>query len=315
MRAGVALVGCVLLAACGGRVVQPQGGPAPKVTQSTVQVTSSSEATAKSGGSSSLRPIDAVRWREVVGTLKGVEVDETKPAMAPFGPWVTVSGATAAGYLDDTNVLLADLSRDGKNEAILRLVGADQLGVGVVVFTAGESGPELVGDASFYDSFGHNTRATIEAGDLVLRHDVGTGWEPACCYSGELTRRFRSDKQTMLESAAPLEIGNPEARGFTLDHFYWLLGQKNYDGAGFFLTDAERVRTSASQWPAWWALAAQMTVNMLSTPRADGLVPFRLVIATSDGRTLAWQGGAGMSYSPTLHIWQIEVISLQPESA
>lgn len=57
-----------------------------------------------------------------------------------------------------------------------------------------------------------------------------------------------------------------------------------------------------------------MTVNILSTPRTDDMVPFRLVIATTDGRIAAWQGAAGLVYNPSLHSWQISLVALQPEA-
>ncbi len=130
-----------------------------------------------------------------------------------------------------------------------------------------------------------------------------------------MTRRFRSDGTTIIEAAAPLEVGNPVTKGFTIDRFYFLLGQKQYDAAGLLLTDAEKARTAVSQWPSWWQSASQMTVNILNTPRSDDMVPFRLVIATTDGRIAAWQGAAGLVYNPTMHSWQIALVALLPESA
>ncbi|MCC6436386.1 MAG: hypothetical protein IT196_15225 [Acidimicrobiales bacterium] len=249
-----------------------------------------------------------------LGQIKGVSVDPSQPEVAGLGPWVTLSGG-AAGYLHETGAVFSDLSRDGHAEAVIPMVsGPDLVGTGALVLTPTDAAPERVGDDAFYGSFGTATRVTVESGELILRHLVGAGWEPSCCLSGEVTRRFRSDGTTMIESAAPLEIGNPAAKGFTIDRFYFLLGQKNYDAAGILLTDAEKARTAVSQWPAWWQSAAQMTVNILSTPRTDDMVPFRLVIATTDGRIAAWQGAAGLVYNPSLHSWQISLVALQPEA-
>ncbi|MEZ5233373.1 MAG: hypothetical protein R2749_11805 [Acidimicrobiales bacterium] len=254
-----------------------------------------------------------MRWPTELARVKGVAVDASQPAVTGLGPYITISGG-AAGYVAPEAAQLTDLSRDGHDEAVIPLVAADGTGTGVLVLTPTDGPPALVGNDAFYGSFGVGTRVTVESGEFVLRHFVGGGWEPACCLSGEVTRRFRSDGTTMIEAAAPLEVGNPAAKGFTIDRFYLLLGQKNYDAANLLLTEAERNRTAVSQWPSWWQSAAQMTVNILDTPRDDDMVPYRLVIATTDGRIAAWRGAAGLTYNPTLHSWQISLVALQPEA-
>jgi hypothetical protein len=272
--------------------------------------------TAPEASTTTLRALSTIPWSDAVGDVDGLVVDPSRPPAGDLGPWVNVEGTNAGGYLDAAHALVADLSLDGNPEAVVPLSpGAGLPGVGAVVFTPTEDAPALVGDAAFYGSLGPDTRVSIEGGELVVRQSVAAGWEPACCPSGELTRRFRSDGTTLIESAAPLEVGNLEARGFTIDRFYALVGQRNLDAAYAMLTESERARTAASQWPAWWALGSQITVNIMDTPRTDELVPFRLIIATLDGRILAWQGGAALQYHAPSNSWQIQLLSLQPEQA
>ncbi|MEZ5265133.1 MAG: hypothetical protein R2755_25910 [Acidimicrobiales bacterium] len=253
-----------------------------------------------------------MRWPTELARVKGVAVDASQPAVTGLGPYVTISGG-AAGYVAPEAAQLADLSRDGHDEAVIPLVAADGTGTGVLVLTPTDGTPPswatMRSTAPSASAPGSRSSRGVRAPPLRGR------WvEPACCLSGEVTRRFRSDGTTMIEAAAPLEVGNPAAKGFTIDRFYLLLGQKNYDAANLLLTEAERNRTAVSQWPSWWQSAAQMTVNILDTPRDDDMVPYRLVIATTDGRIAAWRGAAGLTYNPTLHSWQISLVALQPEA-
>lgn len=257
--------------------------------------------------------IDAFAWADRIDEIDGLIVDGAKPPVADLGPWVTVSEGGAAGYLDVARPLLADVSADGLNEVVLPLRSvAGQPPSGVVVFAPGEDGPRVVGDKHFYTSFGQDTRASIENNELVVRHFVGAGWEPACCWSGDVTRRFRIVGDRLLETAPPLESGNPMAMGYTVDRFYSFINQRNYDAALALLSTSERARFNLSQWPALFAQADQVSVSILSTPRADGLLAYRLVL-NSGGLFQSWQGGAAMLYNPPTHSWLIDLLSLQPE--
>ena len=261
-----------------------------------------------------LASLDVKAWTAVLGAREEIALDQTKVAVADLGPWIAMRQGGAAGYADLSRLVLADLSGDGRTEAVIPLVaGADRLGTAAVLFTSGEDGPAVVGDQKFYSSFGFNTRATLESGELVVRHSVGAGWEPLCCYSGEVSRRFRTNGIRVVETSPALEVGNVAAKGFTVDRFYSLLNAKNVDAAMAMLTDGERARTRDSLWPVIWSQAAQINVNILSTPRADGLFAFRLLVADGLGGVQSWQGGAELIYMHASHTWQIDLLSLQPE--
>ena len=49
----------------------------------------------------------------------------------------------------------------------------------------------LVGPNDFYTSFGYKTYHQVDKGDLVVGNVVSAGWEPNCCQSGYVERRFR----------------------------------------------------------------------------------------------------------------------------
>lgn len=265
-------------------------------------------------GGPDLATLDAKAWVTVLGTRDEIALDQTKAAVADLGPWISIRQGGAAGYADLSRIVLADLSGDGRSEAVLPLVGgADRVGTAAVLFTSAEDGPAVVGDQKFYGSFGFNTRSTLENGELVVRHSVGAGWEPLCCYSGEVSRRFRTNGIRVVETAPALEVGNVAAKGFTVDRFYALLNARNVDAALAMLTDGERARTRDSLWPVIWSQAAQINVNVLSTARADGLFAFRLLVADGFGGVQTWQGGADFIYVHATHIWLIDLLSLQPE--
>lgn len=306
------------LAACGGGLSDGGSSSTPRAVTSTVSVGSDgSTTTVGSTKTTELPALDAVVWAEEVARQEQLVIDETQPAITGLGPYVTYRDGGLAGYLDDQRVLYGDLSSDGAAEAMVPVVTSDGTttsGAGYLIFAPTPDGPALVGDRAFYQSFGFATTATIENAELVVRHSVGAGWEPACCYSGTVTRRYRTDHTTLIETSAPLETGNLDARTFTLDRYYALLGARNYDAAYALLSDDELKRTAESQWPALFSQAAQISTNMLTTPRADGMVPFRLVMASSDGRTQSWQGGAALAYSAATHSWRIDLLSLQPEN-
>lgn len=301
-----------VLGACGTEPA-PQRSTGPLLGPSATQQVDDET---QDGGSSGtdLSTMDAKAWAQVLASREEIAVDQTKTPVADLGPWISIRQGGAAGYADLARVVLADLSGDGRSEAVLPLVsGSDRLGTAAVVFTGGQDGPAVVGDQKFYGSFGFNTRATIESGEVVIRHSVGEGWEPLCCYSGEVSRRFRTNGIRLVETAPALEVGNPVARGFTVDRFYKLLNAKNMDGAMAMLTDGERGRTRDSLWPVIWSQAAVIEVSILSSTRADGLLAFRLAVGDGIGGSQSWQGGAGMIYLPATNNWQIDLLSLQPE--
>ena len=314
MRAGLALAGCLLLTACGAGGGPNGSAPSPKAVTSSSTVEKFNKTNTGNDSKPTFRGIDAISWRDEIGFLSELRADTTKQAITDLGPWVTVRDGGAQGYLDDRNVIAADLSGDGRKEVVVPLLaGAGGPGTGILVFTPTENHPELVGDAAFYGTFGFDTRASVENGELVVRHSIGAGWEPACCWSGEVIRRFRTNAAVLVETTPALESGNPVAKGFTVDRFYGLIGARNTEAAYALLTDAERARMGASRWPELFAQGDEVAVSMLSTPRSDGLLPFRLLIS-SGGRVQAWQGGAALIYNTPTHSWLIDLLSLQPES-
>ena len=305
----------VLLAACSAE---------PAAQRSTLTSTGGLQGGSGRNGSATDDTADASLALEELSTaalsqqiisVPGLSADASKPAATGLGPWITVREGGAAGYADLGRATLTDLSGDGHAEAVVGLVaGAGQPGTGLVVLGPGEGAPRLVGDSAFYASFGFAARGTVESGELVVRHNVGAGWEPPCCYSGEVTRRYRVVEDRLIETSPAFEVGNLVAKGFTVDHFYALINARNYEGAYALMTTVERERTKASLWPTIWSGGSQISVNILSTPRADGLFPFRLLIAGDDGGVQAWQGGVGLVYNPKLHSWLIDLLSLQPEN-
>lgn len=318
MRAGIAAVGCMVLAACGGGLTADKSSSTPRAVISTVPVAESRAGPGTTERSPlELADLNTVVWADEVAGHDELVIDPSRPGVTGLGPHVAYRDGGVGGYLDEQHVVLADLSSDGHAEAVLPLVAADgthTTNAGYLVFAPTPEGADLVGDSAFYHSFGLATVATVENSELVLRHSVGVGWEPPCCYSGTVTRRYRTDRTSMIETSAPLETGNLDARTFTVDRFYALLGQRNYEAAYAMLSAGELARTAGSQWPSLFTQAAQISTNMLSTPRSDGLIPFRLVVASVDGRTQSWQGGAALVYNPLTHSWLIDLLSLQPES-
>jgi hypothetical protein len=315
-RAAVALVGGVVFAACGDTVVVRDGAsPAarPVTTVVTATTVPSGAQAGQGSGNAAVRPIDLAGLPATVGRLDGVIVDGARPVAAELGPWVTVRGAVS-GYLDERAALSADLSGDGVDEVVLPLrAGPGQPAAGVLVLTPSRTEPIVVGDVAFYRSLGFDTRASVELGELVLRYRVGAGWEPPCCWSGGVVRRMRVVGAAVQEVMSPLEVGEPVAQGLTVDRFYRLLGARQAETAYAMLTAEERRRMLASQWPALFAGADEVTVTVGGAARPDGLLSFRLAIRTGT-RNASWLGGAGFVYDTLTHAWLISLLSLQPES-
>lgn len=260
--------------------------------------------------------LHTVAWAEVLPTLDGVSVDPNQTG-GP-GPYIAAGGAS--GFADLSKVSYEDLNTDGHDEAVIGLTtGVEMGGTGVIVLTATAGGPVLVPSDEMAASFGFGTRFEALHGEILVVYYVGSGWEPACCLSGQVHQRFRLYDGRMRLVAPPLEFGNPIAQGFTIDRYYSLLNARLYDAANQMLTDSARARLPSEPWMALFARSTAVKAEIGSNVRPDGLVPYRMLVTLPDGAgistTQVWAGGYSLDYSVERNQWLLDWFSLQYESA
>jgi hypothetical protein len=255
-------------------------------------------------------------WLAQLRATPGFSVDTTSPNTSPSQPYINISYAsTLSGYAVLDSITYGDISGDGFDEAIVAVYSGGTAGnTGLLVYQQDAANRiALVGPNEFYTSFGYKTNVRIDNGDLVVGNVASAGWEPNCCQSGFVERRFRVVNGRLAQQGQAVEGGYLGARGLTIEHFYSLINEKNFDTAYQFTTPAFQAREPFDKWKNGYASTKSVVAE--STPNDQaGPVKFKLtaVDTTPSGDlTRTYTGVWTLEYSTAKHQWLLDRAEVQ----
>jgi len=255
-------------------------------------------------------------WLATLRGTSGFSVDTTSPSTSAKQPYVNISYAPAlAGYAVLDSVVYADISGDGLDEAIITVYSGGTAGnTGVLVYQLDASNKlSLVGPNDFYTSFGYKAYGQPDKGDLVVGNVISAGWEPNCCQSGFVERRFRISGGRMTQQGQAVEAGYLAARSNTIEQFYSLINAKKFDAAYQFTTPAFQAREPFDKWKSGYGSTKSVDAQATSTEE-PGPVKFKLnaVDSTATGDlSRTYTGVWTLVYSTAKHQWLLDTSEVQ----
>jgi len=283
---------------------------------STAATTTRSTATTVVATTIKRADIETTDWLATLRAASGFSVDTVSPSTSAKQPYVNITFAPAlAGYAILDSVTYGDISGDGFDEAIITVFSGGTAGnTGLLMFQLDASNKlSLVGPNDFYTSFGYKAYGQVDKGDLVVGHVVSAGWEPNCCQSGYVERRFRVVNGRMTQQGQAVETGYLAARSNTIEQFYSMINAKKFDTAYQFTTPAFQAREPFDKWKAGYATTKSVEAQATSTEQA-GPVKFKLtaVDTTASGDlTRTFTGVWTLVYSTAKHQWLLDTAEVQ----
>ena len=316
-----------LVAGCGGgdnessvtlpplsvTTTRPPSSTTPATTAATT-----TRATATTGVATTLKRADikTTDWLSTLRNTSGFSVDTVSPSTSVKQPYINITFAPAlAGYAILDSVVYGDISGDGFDEAIIAVYSGGTAGnTGLLVFQLDATNKlSLVGPNDFYTSFGYKAYSRVDKGDLVVGNVVSAGWEPNCCQSGYVERRFRIVSGRLTQQGQAVEAGYLAARSNTIEQFYSMINAKKFDAAYQFTTPAFQAREPFDKWKAGYATTKSVEAQATSTEQA-GPVKFKLtaVDSTASGdQTRTFTGVWTLVYSTAKHQWLLDTAEVQ----
>ena len=291
--------------------------PSTSTTPATT-ATTTTRATATTGAATTVKRADikATDWLATLRATSGFSVDTVSPSTSAKSPYVNIAYAPAlAGYAILDSVVYGDISGDGFDEAIITVFSGGTAGnTGLLVFQLDASNKlSLVGPKEFYTSFGYKAYGQVDKGDLVVGNVVSAGWEPNCCQSGYVERRFRVGAGGMAQQGQAVESGYLAVRANTIEQFYSMINAKKFDAAYQFTTPAFQAREPFDKWKAGYATTKSVEAQATSTEQ-PGPVKFKLtaVDSTASGDlTRTFTGVWTLVYSTAKHQWLLDTAEVQ----
>lgn len=253
-----------------------------------------------------------------LATLRGIDlfkIDTAGSGATDRRPTVELTSASLSGYALLDDIAYGDLSGDGSDEAVITLFSGGTAGnTGLLIFNTGASGKvELTGPIEFYRGFGYKTGGVIRDSALTVTNVAAAGWEPNCCQSGLVTRRFKIVNGLLAQQGATLEEGVPSARALTIEHFYSLIDRKQLDEAYTHLSPTYQAANPIGAWKAGFATTKSVTATSEATD-APGPVKFRLdAVDTTPSGDLrrTFTGIWTLVYSTAKHQWLLDRAEVQ----
>ena len=291
--------------------------PTTSTTPATTAVTTTRSA-ATTGAATTVKRADikTTDWLATLRATSGFSIDTVSPSTSAKQPYVNITYAPAlAGYAILDSVVYGDISGDGFDEAIITVYSGGTAGnTGLLVYQLDASNKvSLVGPNDFYTSFGYKAYGQLDKGDLVVGNVVSAGWEPNCCQSGYVERRFRIVGGRITQQGQAVEAGYLAARSNTIEQFYRMINAKKFDAAYQFTTTAFQAREPFDKWKAGYATTK--SVEAQATPSEQpGPVKFKLtaVDSTASGDlTRTFTGVWTLVYSTTKHQWLLDTAEVQ----
>jgi hypothetical protein len=171
--------------------------------------------------------------------------DLGNPNLGPYVERKQGDNVEADGYALTANILYADLTGDGADEAIITLFSGGTAGnIGLLIYGPGPAEPVLITALGGYKLF-----AQADEGQLVVTQPVYGKWDGNCCPGGFNETRYQLEDNKLKATASKTE-GYPEARLPTVELFYSLLNNKQYEEAYAFLSPAFQAINPFEQWRA-----------------------------------------------------------------
>ena len=183
----------------------------------------------------------------------------------------------AQGYARTDDILYVDISGDGQDEAVISLHSSGTAGnQGVLVYTADNTGPRLVGVVS-----GYKLSPKAEGDHLVIWEPMYAGWGCNACFSGwrETRYRLQANQLVLIETT---EGAYPEARAPTVEQFYELLNRRQYPRAYAFLSPAFQAAHPYDDWSAGYQNTLSIQVHATNHPDGSVAVQLTAVDKTDD---------------------------------
>lgn len=213
-----------------------------------------------------------VNWRQVLAGDPKLILDTSVPDVPGLEgrPFIQVRtwSDPAGGYamIGAGEVLYHDFSGDGVEEAVISLASGGTAGnTGLLVYRAAGTKPVLAEALP-----GYKLGAVAGGRFLKVTEPIYSGWEPNCCPSGFFETLYRLDVG-QLTQAARTEHPYPEAKLATVNHFYDLLTQRNFqDAYNGFLSANFKTNNPYAQWEGGYQNTESFSVETTMLP--DGSV-------------------------------------------
>jgi hypothetical protein len=292
---------------------RPSTSTTPATTATTTTRVAATTAVASTVQRDDIKTTD---WLATLRATTGFSVDTVSPSTSAKSPYVNITYAPAlAGYAVLDSIVYGDISGDGFDEAIITVFSGGTAGnTGLLVFQFDASNKlSLVGPKEFYTSFGYKAYGQVDKGDLVVGNVVSAGWEPNCCQSGYVERRFRITAGAMTQQGQAVESGYLAARSNTIEQFYSMINAKKFDAAYQFTTPAFQAREPFDKWKAGYATTKSVEAQATSTEQ-PGPVKFKVtaVDSTASGDlTRTFTGVWTLVYSNAKHQWLLDTAEVQ----
>ncbi len=283
---------------------------AATTTPSSVQVPATPPVAGATGW---LRTVD---WNTFLTTDPNLEHVTNAPPIpgTDYGPFVRVKGTKPedgqGGYAVTRGILYADISGDGREEAIISLASGGTAGNAVIlVYREGANGPALVKALP-----GYKIGAVAEGGRLVIREPLYAGWEPNCCASGLRTTRYQL-RGADLAQVDRTTSGIPEMRVATVEKFYELINAKQLREAYAFLSPAYQQANSYDRWAAGYQNTVSASVKTTDLPAESAVgVTLTATDRTPSGNvTRTFTGKWTLAWNAERRQWVLERGVLQPQ--
>ncbi|MCL6647856.1 MAG: hypothetical protein K6U89_05940 [Chloroflexi bacterium] len=240
---------------------------------------------------SNLRTVD---WQKVVTGDPNL-VYSLMPSLSGIsGAFVQTRDGSVGGFVQTQAVQYLPLAGAEGEVALLPLLRDGSSGpTGLLVYRRGPHGPVLAGTID-----GRVLDLAANAGMLDVVTAAYAGWEPPCCPSGILVRRYRLEQGALALVSAQL-LPRDEMRAPTVEQYYRLLGEGRLDEARRLLTPALQQSPPPEPWLAEPTSGTPLQVQARNEP--DGRVLAELSFsdpATQQPRQervrwrLEWSAGA-----------------------
>lgn len=175
------------------------------------------------------------------------------------------------GFPDLCSIAYTRLAGERTQDAVMTLVSGGSAGaVGVLVYRATATGPELVGSVP-----GYRLSFKVVAGDLAVTSAAYGGWEANCCPSAFRVTDYRIDAGKLAVDRTSL-VPNPAARAPTVRYYYQLIDQRQYQDAYRFLSPGLQAADPFASWVKAFATTRRVVVQAQNA--ADDAVDVDLAV-------------------------------------
>ncbi|MBN9392052.1 MAG: hypothetical protein J0I20_28705 [Chloroflexi bacterium] len=230
--------------------------PVPPTT--TAPVATTAPATTKAPAS--IRQTD---WPTVLKNDPQLKQEPSPDSYYPF--FVSVKAdAALVGSPDLDHIVYVDVDKDGQEEAAIPLISGGTAGnIGFLLYHQAQPAPKLTGWQE-----GYKQGISVVDGKLVSTDALYSGFEPNCCPSGYETRTYGMSGNALVVISTRSD-GYPEAQPPTVDQFYSLLNNKQYDEAYKLLSPNFQKANPYAAWVAGYATSQEVSSQSV----ADGAAP------------------------------------------